>query len=232
MSSPAALKLNSSIPLDQQIRFFGTNWSIYSATLYGLTPAGGLSAVFNFIAYCILMKKEFKSSTIFKYLRINVMNSLIISLLVMTRFTFIIYKFDYTNTYEAITYGNYIFAPFLSIFYLNGNLLDIYIILERILTIKPQNIVKKVIKFEYFWLFMFLFSLIINLPLFFITIPGCVDVKYGSTILKNYFNRQTEFSSSNLGKITTSIVYFIRDILTLAAKINVVSGVAEKSRGT
>ena len=72
---------------------------------------------------------------------------------------------------------------------------------------------------------MFLFSVIINLPLFFITIPGCVDVTYGSTILKNYFNRQTEFSSSNLGKIITSIVYFIRDILTLAAKIvlNIIS---------
>ena len=103
----------------------------------------------NTIAYFILRKKPFQSSTVFKYLRYNVLNGQIICLISVTKFTTVQYNFDFTNSYGSSFYVCYIYAPFLSIFYLNSNLLDILIALDRILTIRPIRIINNVIKLMY-----------------------------------------------------------------------------------
>ena len=214
------LYINISGTLDKMHRINGTTWIVYAGTLYGLTPLSIFGFFMNMIAYFILRKKPFQSSTVFKYLRYNVLNSLIICLILVTKFTTVQYNFDFTNSYGFMFYGSYIFAPFLSIFYLNGNLLDILITLDRILTIRPIRIIHKIIKYNYLWIGLFIFSTIINIPNFFITEPDCTEIILNSKIrIKNYFVKQSDFSSSMLCKILIFLIYFIRDVLTLFIKI-------------
>ena len=208
------------------VRLFGTTWTVYAGTLYGLTPICVLGSIMNLATYLILKRDPFHTSTIFKYLRLNVLNSLVLCVLLMTRFLITIYKFDFTNNYLISFYANFIYAPFLSILYLNGNLLDILIVIERIIKVQPVDSIKKIIKQKYFWIFLFVLSLVINLPSFFLTKPSYVDIMLNNrTLVRNYFTRETEFSSTTFGKILTYLMFFIRDFITLVIKIglNVIS---------
>ena len=63
-------------------------------------------------------------------------------------------------------------------------------------------------------------SLIINIPNFFVSQPFYLYFKLNdSTIIRKYLAKPTVFSASNLGKLITYLIYFIRDILTLIIKI-------------
>ena len=201
-------------------RLYGTTWLVYTGTLYALTPLSLIGSVLNIAAYLVLCRKPFYASTIFKYLRLNVLNSLLLSVLLMTRFITTVYKFDFTNSYSVSFYSNFFYAPFVSIFYLNGNLLESFITIERILKVHPNKQVKKMIKLKHFWIFVFVLSVVINLPSFFLTKPGYVDIMLGnSNLVRNFYNKQTEFSMTALGKILTYLMFFIRDFITLVIKI-------------
>ena len=214
------LILNSSEPLEKIIRPFGSTWTVYAGTSFGLTPLSIIAAILNLIAYFILCKSQFQTSTIFKYFRYNVLNSLIISLILATKIVTTIYKFDFTNTYTASFYGNFFFGPFLAIFYFNGNLLDIFITIERILKIHPIEKFKKIIKFKYFWLLLFFLSLVINIPNFFVTKPAFVDLYINNkTLIRSYYTAQTDFSMSTIGIVLAYLIFFLRDCLTLIIKI-------------
>ena len=111
-------------------------------------------------------------------------------------------------------------------FYIDGNLLDILIVLERIIKVQPVDSIKKIIKQKYFWIFLFVLSLVIILPSFFLTKPSYVDIMLNNrTLVRNYFTRETEFSITTFGKILTYLMFFIRDFITLVIKIglNVIS---------
>ena len=172
----ARISINISGSLENMHRINGTTWFVYAGSLYGLTPISIIGFILNLIAYHVLRKKPFQSSTVFKYLRYNVLNSLIICLILITKFTTVQYNFDFTNSYGSLFYVCYIYAPFLSIFYLNGNLLDILITLDRILTIRPIRIINKIIKMKYLWIGLFMISFIINIPNFFITERDCIEI--------------------------------------------------------
>ena len=118
---------SSAITVNEFYKSYATTPIVYYGIWYGLTPLSSVSLLMNLITYIILRKKKFQSR-IFTYIRYNVLNSLVISLILLTRFTRTNYNlFDFTNTYGAVTNFCYIFIPFLSVFYLNGNFLDIYI---------------------------------------------------------------------------------------------------------
>ena len=214
------ININISGSLEDTPRVNGTSWIVYAGTLYGLTPLSTIGFLMNLMTYFILRRKPFQSSTIFKYLRYNVLNGLIICLILITKFATISYKFDFTNSYAAMFYVSYIYAPLLSIFYLNSNLLDSLIALERIITIYPIRTINKIIKSRYLWVGLLLFSSIINIPNFFVTQPNCIEIVLNSKIkVMNYFLQQSDFSISKLGKILIFLIYFVIDVLTLLIKI-------------
>ena len=218
--------INSSEPLENMVRPFETTWTVYAGTLYGLTPISVISALMNLLAYFILRKNSFQTSTIFKYLRINVLNSLVISLLLMTKFTCTPYKFDYTNTNAGMFYLNHVYAPLLSIFYLNGNFLDITIIIERVIKVHPIGIIKRVIKSRFFWALLLLISLVINIPNFYLTTVSYVDIIINNSLMiRSFFTKKTDFSLSIIGKALTYLLFIIRDFITLVIKIilNIIS---------
>ena len=215
------LQINSSESLENMERPFGVSWIVYAGTLYALTPLSVISAIMNTIAYLILRKVSFQTSTIFKYLRLNVLNSLIISMILFTKFMCTPYKFDFTNTYAAMFYLNHFYAPLLSIFYLNANFLDILIIIERIIKVRPKEIIKKIIKLKYFWAFLLMVSFIINIPNFYVTTVYYVDININNSLLvRSYFTQKTDFSLSIPGKLLTYLIFIIRDFVTLIIKIN------------
>ena len=215
------MNTSSSISVEAFYKFYATTPIVYYGTLYGVTPFSCISILMNFITYIILRKKKFQSSTIFTYLRYNVINSLIISIMLLARFTGTNYSlFDPSNTYAASVTVCYFFIPFLSIFYLNGNLLDIYITIERIQHLATKNPLKRIVKIKHFWFIMLIACLIINIPNFFLSEPFYLYLKLkDDTTIRKYFTKPSSFSSNNLGKLITFIVYFIRDILTLVIKI-------------
>ena len=93
------LYIKSDIPLGNMVRLFGTTWTVYVGTLYGLTP------ILVLATYLILKRDPFHTSTIFKYLRLNALNSLILCVLLTTGFLITIYKFDFTNNYFISFYA-------------------------------------------------------------------------------------------------------------------------------
>ena len=208
------------MPLNEMVRLYGTSWFVYAGTLYGITPFSVIGAIMNLIAYLILCKNSFQTLVFFKYLRLNALNSLIVCLILMTRFTTTIYKFDFTNTYAATFYNNYFYSPVLSIFYLYGNFLDIIIILERILNVHPIEKWKKIINSKYLWLIVFVFSILISVPYFWGGYPCLVNIMLNnSTLIRNYYTKPTDFSQSNFGQVLAFALFFIRDVLTLVFKL-------------
>jgi len=211
--------INSTQPIENMVKPNAT-WLSYAGTFYGLTPLSIVGVIMNLSAFLILCREQFQKSTIFKYLRYNVLNSLILCLILSSKFVTLSYKFDFTNTFAAKVYVCYFFAPLLSIFYLNGNLFDIFITIERILQVKSQQNIKKIIKLKYFWMFLITISFAINIPNFFVTIPVYNDIIINnSTLIRNYFTKTTDFANSKFGKILTYLIFFIRDIVTLMFKI-------------
>ena len=60
--------INSSIPMNEMVRLYGTSWFVYAGTLYAITPSSMIGATMNLIAYLILCKKSFQTLVFFKYL--------------------------------------------------------------------------------------------------------------------------------------------------------------------
>ena len=171
------MNTNATITVDFFYKNYAATPFTYYGALYGLTSLSSVSIIMNYLAYKILRNKAFHSSNIFTYIRYNVFNSLIISILLLTRFLITNYNLhDISNTHGAQVYASYFFVPLLSIFYFNGNLLDIYIIIERINFIIPENPLKFIAKIKYFWFIIVMASLVINLPNFFFGQIYYVDV--------------------------------------------------------
>ena len=220
MNEISIIYINSSIPLNEMERLFGTSWFVYSGTLYGITPTSVIGTIMNLIAYLVLSKRSFQTVVFFKYLRLNALNSLIVCLILMTRFLTTIYKFDFTNTYASIFYNNYFYSPVLSVFYLYGNFLDIIIILERILNVHPIEKWKKIVNSKYSCLILFIFSILISIPYFWSGYPCYVNIMLNnSTLIRNYYTKPTDFSQSNFGQVLAFALFFIRDVLTLVIKL-------------
>lgn len=200
---------------------FSTTQLVHYGTIYALTPLSLISAAINLIAYIILRKEPFSLSIIFRYIRMNVLNSFVISILLATRFTATTYSvFDFTNSYGALFYGSYIYVPFLSIFYLNGNLLNICITIERIMNFRPLANLKRMMELKYFWLILFTVSIVVNVPNFFTSCPGFVDYRVENNLtIRNYIHELTKYSTSVAGKVSAFFIYLMRDVLTLVITI-------------
>ena len=50
--------INSSEPLENIVRLYGTTWNVYAGTLCGITPLSSVGVLLNLITYVILWKKE------------------------------------------------------------------------------------------------------------------------------------------------------------------------------
>ena len=214
--------------LDDWYRYYGTTRLVDILYMYALTPLSALSFIFNSLTLVVLLKSPFNKSPIFSYLRIYIANSVILSALMITVFVSNTYRiFSFTNTYGAIAYGAYFHTPVTSIFYFYGTLVEIFISLERSLKFLPARFrLNAVTKFKTVCFSGFVFSLVLNLPVFFIYYPQWSDVELetNTTFRINYW-ALTDFQVSLYGKVLNFVVNFVRDVLFLVFKIglNIVS---------
>ena len=186
--------------------------------VYLLIPSSLIAIGVNILIFMVLRSKEFKAKTFFFFFRLNVINSIILSLVIMTSFVGLTKKvFEFTNSYAAGVYSAYFYGPLSSILYLNNSLLEIGIVIERSLYFMPSKYNRlKLTDFKILGSIAFFLSFIISLPLFFITQSGYRDFQIDANqTFRLYLWQMSDFSSSLAGKSITYTMYFLRDALPL-----------------
>ena len=190
--------------------------------IYFLVPLSLIAVGFNIIIFMTLTNKEFEAKKFFAYFRLNVINSIILSLIIATSFIGLTKNvFEFTNSYAANFYFCFIYTPLLSTFYLNNSLLEIFIVVERCLYFMPSRCNKlKLINYKILGVVTFLLSFLVSLPLLFLTYPKYKDfeIEINSTF-RLYFWEMSNLSMSSVGKMITYLMYFLRDILPLILKL-------------
>ena len=98
--------------LDYWLNLIGSTKLLDSLYFYILTPISGVSFILNSMVFYVLYKNFFQNSTFYNYLKVYVLNCLVLSFLQMTAFTNKTYRlFGFTNTYGAMFYGCYLYTP-------------------------------------------------------------------------------------------------------------------------
>ena len=158
-----------SYSLDDWYKIYGVTFGMDIGYVYVLVPVSLIAFGLNILTFIILLNKKFNLSIVYSYFRLYIFNSIIISLVLVTTFISNSYRiFSFTNTYESITYGIYVFTPILTVLYFYGNLLDILIIIERTEKYLPAKYrYSKRLEFNKICLTSFIFSILLNFPTFF-----------------------------------------------------------------
>ena len=117
---------------------FGFSYIVDILYFYVSTPISLVSFCLNITSFYVLNKKPFLKSKFFTYMRLYVLSNTFLSLLLTTTFIMGTHNiFEFTNSYECIFYGTYIFACFQSALLLFSSLLEILMIIERSLYFLP-----------------------------------------------------------------------------------------------
>jgi hypothetical protein len=186
---------------------------------------GGVSLVgvlLNLISIVVLRKKRFDTVQLFKYLRVYVLNSLVLCLVSVFNFVHTThYLFDFTNTYSARAFGAYFYTNVVTLAYFYGGVLDIYLNIERLFCFVPR-LNSSINKFscKKVCLGMFALVLTLNFVQFFINAPNYLDVQLNQTEpYRIWYYGLSSFGKSYAGHVITIVVYVIRDVVTLIAEV-------------
>lgn len=212
---------------DVWFEIFGSNMILDSLYIYLMTPVSFIGFLLNLLSFYIFTKNRFDSTPIFAYFKVYTINSSIICLLSSTYFVIVTYKyFEFSNTFESRVYGCYVYIPILTTAYFYSGVLDVYISLERLFYFLPSLSYINSISWKKVALALFLLSLALNSPHFFVYVPSYIDVNLDKdNVFRIYFWGFSEFAKTQTGKIVEYVIYFIRDMLTLITEtvLNVLS---------
>ena len=218
---------------EQWITFFGSSILIDQINLYFLTPLSLIGAVLNLLSFIVFSQKDFSSINLCSYLKILTLNSLAVNLLQSTVFFFTNYRFfEFTNTVQMVNYYSYFYFPFISVTYTFGNIIAIIINLERIFQAKKRADYFKKLNSKVVGLVLFVVCILLNIPLFLTYTPSNKQLPIGpSSFFTVHYNTYTQFSTGLFGKITTYILYGLRNIVIYLIEIvvNVVLVLSLKS---
>ena len=196
----------------------GEKWLVEILYTYSIIPLCLITIGLNLLAYSILNKIQFNKSSFYSYMRVYSLNSIFLSLVLMTTFIPATKRlFAFTRLYASVFYGCYFYTPTLSTLYLNASFLEVCVVVERALYFLPSKYKKiKVMGLKKFCLIFVLVSLIISSPNYFIFYPTYLDINNSTRI---YYWTSSPFSTTLIGKLSAYAMYFFRDILMLAIKI-------------
>ena len=192
------------------------------AYVYLLMPSSLIAIGVNILIFMVLRSKEFRSKTFFFFFKLNVINSIFLSLVVMTSFIALTNRvFEFTNSYAASVYSSYVYRPLLSTLYLNNSFLEIFIVIERSLYFMPSEYNKlKSVDFKKLGTTTFVLSFIISWPIFSIVGPGYQDFQiYANQTFRLYSWQMSDFSMTLAGKSITYTMYCLRDALPLITNL-------------
>lgn len=199
-----------------------STWLFDSIYLFAITPVGLVGFILNSLSFYVLMHSEFtKLSQIYIYFRVITLNSALLNLFQASLFLSMTYRYlEFTNSFEALTYGSQVYLPTTSFLYLFGSCLDIFISLERCSIFITQ--LKLLLKYRpmVMCLALFFASFLIHIPYYFVNSPSYFDAPLdANTYYRIWYFDLTEFGKSSTGQIITYIIYFIKDVLCLIIEL-------------
>ena len=207
--------------IDQLLTQFASTWTLDSIYLFLIAPFGVLGFILNLLSFFILNHSEFNKVNIYGYFKVITINSALLCLIQSTLFISLTYRyFAFSNTYEANFYGTYIYIPVSNVFLLYGSLLDMCISIERSSIFYPKLKALSKHKPYIVCLILFIISILIGLPYFFINCPLYYDAPYfNNTFIRLWYWDITEFGRSLVGQILTYANFFVRDVVFLLIEL-------------
>ena len=209
-------------PLDYWFSLYGYPYITDAIFAYVTTPIWVLSLILSIFSLLILRKAPFYASNFFSYMRLYVLNCLILSVVSPTIVIGFTRKFfSITNTYEATFYNNYIFMTAEITLVLFSSCIEICLVVERILYFLPGKYMRiKFLDFKKFFFILFIICLSINVPAMFLFEPAFADVQLNEkTTFRIWYPGIASFSYSLSGQILNYLVYLLRDILPMILKL-------------
>ena len=209
------------LTIDYWLSQFAYVWPLNTIYLFVILPIGLIGFLLNLICFYILKHNDFNSARIYGYFRVITINSAMLCLAQASLFISLTHRyFQFSNTYEANYYSTVIYIPGSNVFLLYGSILDMCMSIERssLFYIKFKVLVKP--KPYKICFILFIISILIGLPYFFINCPVYYDAPLdGNTFYRLWFWEITPFGRSMAGQILTYANFFIRDVLFLLAEL-------------
>lgn len=209
------------------LRVIGSSWLYDSMYLFIITPMGILGTILNLISLKIFTRKEFHKMAIFKYFKIYVLNSLILSatlscaFFMSPRHLFAVSTSYSARIYKCLLLPSYVLALFLFF----GNSMGVLVNLERISNFSPAFKRFKTISPYLSCLILLLICIIFNLPTYFLITPS--TDKDVSDALLSYENvikfkgvcLRNPISLTLWGKVISIFGYSVKGVLVLVLDI-------------
>lgn len=207
--------------IDQLLTQFASTWTLDSIYLFLIAPFGIIGFILNLVSFFILNQSEFNKVHIYSYFKIITINSALLCLIQSTLFISLTYRyFAFSNTYEANFYGTYIYIPVSNVFLLYASLLDMCISIERSSIFYPKLKALSKHKPYIVCLILFIISILIGLPYFFINCPLYYDAPYfNNTFIRLWYWDITEFGRTLVGQVLTYANFFVRDVVFLLIEL-------------
>lgn len=200
---------------------FASVWPLNSIYLFVILPLGLIGFFLNILCFYILKHNDFEKISIYGYFKVITINSALLCLFQSTVFISQTHRyFHFSNTNEANLYATLVYLPVSNVILIFGSILDICISLERcsIFYTKFKVLIKQ--KVNLVCLILFIVSILIGLPYFFINWPEDVDFDIGKNkFFKLWYWDITTFGRSLAGQILTYGNFFIRDVLFLSVEL-------------
>ena len=210
------------LSLDVWLGLFGSYLTFDYLYTYLITGLSIIGLGFNSISWLVLQKRTFSSNEFYRFMRVYTFNGIILSLILSTTFATTSFRlFGFVNSFAAIFYGTYFYTPLLSVFYLNSSLLEIIMVVERMIYFLPKRYkISKIIGFKKLCFILVGIGIVVSLPNYFIFSPSFFDAPLDeNTTFRIHFMNVTPFSTTSLGQLLAFLMYFMRDILALIAKL-------------
>jgi hypothetical protein len=168
--------------LDEILTSVGSNWFLDNLNLYPLTLISIVGLILKIISFVVFLDKEF-TIPLYAYLKVFSINNTLLCLVCVINFTATTHRiFEWSNTWWAQVYYNYVFILFEALFYCYGGFivhLNVVIMLDRISFFNRR--VQALLKLLPYSIsaISFVICFIVNVPSFFAFAPISRSVKLG-----------------------------------------------------
>lgn len=192
--------------------------------LYPFTVISVLGFALNLGSYVIFNHREFHNMALYSFFRSYCLNNSLLCFLSIFNFTYSTARLiSWSSSYPAQFYYNYVFIPIQGLSYFYSNVIEVFILFDRVHKLKGLKRFKSLATWMSTWphktmIISFLICLLLELPYFFIFRPGQMNVCSNSTVIIVWVSQPTKFHSF-LSKFLVLGVYSFRDLIVAIAQI-------------
>jgi hypothetical protein len=163
--------------LDEVLTAYGSTWALDYINLYGYTFVSISGFILSIFSYVIFLDDEF-NIPLYAYLRVYCINNILSAFITIFNFTYSSIRIlEWSYSYGAQVYYNYILIPVANICYLYISVLNIVILLDRMsyFSVRMRNFFK--LSPYKVSMIAFVVYFLVDLPYCFIYAPNSAEVK-------------------------------------------------------